>query len=463
MGQPALSSFQMTTHPRTIAERLAAEIAEEAPNAAEDTVSSMAERFAPAGLNGANGVQPVVPPDPIARAGRSIREYRGLITAMFFVALLPAATLAGLLWQGAIRDLDGVAPPADVQTPVKHAPVKHAPVKHASVASAPIAVKLPEIALTAPGSIEAKPGEQVDFTIAIDSDGSLPQRSVIAIRALPKGAGFSQGRPYGATEWTLRPDEIGDLKLKLPASLTDPADLRTELLTADGKVLARATTRLHVAPDPKAGLIVRADESGRIEELMAHGDKMISVGYLAGARAYYKRAAEAGSADAALAVGATYDSAFIAEIGAQGIPSDQEAARSWYARATVLGITDPDAKLEALRIAWARAQGHPPVGESPADAAGPAPPAPAGFKEGAIGRIMEAAGALGSNEEWVETVGTVNIREEASDKAKTLKKAQKGIKFRVVGREGNWVHVTDPVALEEGWIYSSFLKTAEQQ
>ncbi len=56
-----------------------------------------------------------------------------------------------------------------------------------------------------------------------------------------------------------------------------------------------------------AGLALRAGEADRVETLMEHGNKMISVGYFAGARAYFERAAEAGSGEAALAVGATYD------------------------------------------------------------------------------------------------------------------------------------------------------------
>ena len=88
--------------------------------------------------------------------------------------------------------------------------------EQASVAVAPaldIAPAEPkaEIALTAPGRLEAMTGDELAFDITIDSDDALPARSVIAIRAMPEGATFSQGRPYGATEWNLRPDEIGDL------------------------------------------------------------------------------------------------------------------------------------------------------------------------------------------------------------------------------------------------------------
>ena len=46
----------------------------------------------------------------------------------------------------------------------------------------------------------------------------LPARSVIAIRAMPEGVTFSQGRPYGERRVEFTPDEIGDLRLQAAES-----------------------------------------------------------------------------------------------------------------------------------------------------------------------------------------------------------------------------------------------------
>ena len=202
----------------------------------------------------------------------------------------------------------------------------------------------------------AKTGEELAFDITIDSADALPARSVIAIRAIPEGVTFSQGRPYGASEWNLTPDEIGDLKLRLPKARTGSSDLRVELMAADGTILASASTRLDVAQDPKSTLILRADESDRVEDLIAHGQKMIDVGYFAGARAYFRRAAEAGSGEAALMLAATYDQELIDKIGAHGIKADPDQARVWYERAKQLGVEGADVKLAALKRAWAEHQ-----------------------------------------------------------------------------------------------------------
>ena len=101
----------------------------------------------------------------------------------------------------------------------------------------------------------------------------------------------------------------------------------------------------------KTALITRPDESERIADLIAHGQKMIDVGYLPGARGYFQRAAEAGSADAAYALGTTYDPSFISDSGAQGIKGDLAQARAWYERARELGSQAAQEKLEELKDA----------------------------------------------------------------------------------------------------------------
>jgi TPR repeat protein len=198
--------------------------------------------------------------------------------------------------------------------------------------------------------VQAVAGKEVPFSIEISSAAPLPPRATVTIDGMPAGATFSEGRPYGETGWTLRPDEIsGDLRLRLPKA--GQTDLRIELVAADGDIMASAFTHLNVATEPHSALVLRPEESDRINDLMVHGQKMIEVGYLAGARAYFKRAAEAGSAAAALALGDTYDRVLIDSIGAHGIKADLAQARTWYERARELGSEEAKAKLERLKKA----------------------------------------------------------------------------------------------------------------
>src|SRR4029077_15852803 len=128
----------------------------------------------------------------------------------------------------------------------------------------------PEIVLTTDSNIESKSGEDVPFHIAIHSGDALPARSIIAIRAIPPDATFSQGRPYGSSDWSLTPNQISDLRLHLPKGTISGTDMRIELMGPDGTILASATTRLDIAQDPRAAMMVRSDENERVDDLIKH-------------------------------------------------------------------------------------------------------------------------------------------------------------------------------------------------
>jgi len=467
MVQPALRPVQVPeqSKPISLAERLDAEFPVGAKLSAakpEHTVSSMAERFAPGPLRATRpGPIPALAAhaalvSPPQGQGLFSAPTRGVVAVLTAVAVAPATILAGLLWFGALQPDENperrAAAPAQAQ--------------QAAVApSIPVLTSEPEIALTAPEEILARAGETIDFAIEIDGGDALPARSAIAIRDLPEGASFSKGRPFGTAEWNLRADEIANLTLRLPPERSGASDLRVELVAADGAVLARTATRLDVAPPPTAGLVVRSGEEDRIADLMAHGQKMIDVGYFAGARAYYQRAAEAGSGEAALAVGATYDPVFVSALRAQGIKPDPQAAEAWYSRAAALGVADREAGLAALEQAW--------TGDGPRaieaalsgpEEAAPAPLAPRAAQQedagesGPLGRLVAAATELAAGAEWVEVTNAVNLRADSSGDGQVLKVVQKGTKFRSTGRDGNWVQVSNPDTSEKGWIYTRFLK-----
>lgn len=468
MVQPALRPVEMsdTRRPPSLADRI--EFAARSVAPPEPTVSSMAERFAPDAPR-----PPKRPPERLvandalrwaAETQRRAFPTRGIVVVLTAVAIAPAAILAGLLWFGAIR-----GPEATLNLSGRPG----APVQQAAVAATPAlgaAKPARDIALTAPKQIAAKAGEAVDFAIAIDTGEALPERSVIAVRGLPEGASFSEGRPFGTNEWSLGPDEIDGLTLRLPEDQSGRADLRVEIVAADGAVLAHANTQLDItAPDLTPG-VVRPDEAGRVEDLIAHGNAMIAVGYLAGARAYFSRAAEAGSGEAALALGATYDPDFITELGVQGIKPDSEAAERWYARASALGVADGETKLSDLKRQWAQRDVQPPKATEPEEAA-PAPleqPRKATAAEpdeesdsGPLGRLVAAAAELTSKNQWVEVTSAVNIRADASSEGTIVKVVQKGTKLRVKGRDGNWIQIAGANPSEEGWIYRRFLKETD--
>ena len=271
------------------------------------TPSLMARRFAPDGIPEDRHVQVEAPLAPAVQT-RALAPWgmHVLIVVLVLVALVPSTTLGAMVWLGML--------PAPWMRGAPHDGAPSA-IEQASVTAtlAPAttlpkqAMEVPAVELSAPDSVAAQAGQEVPFAITLDGTDALPARSIIAVSGLPVGASFSEGRPYGETEWTFRPDEIGDLKLLLPSSARGQATLKVQLAAADGRMIASAETTLKVAPDPKAALVLRSEEATLTADLIAHGNKMVGVGYFPGARAYFGRAAEAGSGEAALAMGETYD------------------------------------------------------------------------------------------------------------------------------------------------------------
>jgi hypothetical protein len=267
------------------------------------------------------------------------------------------------------------------------------------------------------------------------------------------------------TESTISKSETSPLmetqQASLPAAPQVEIEARPEIaLTADSRteakagetVLASATTKLDIAQDYRSAPILRSDESDRVDGLIKHGQKMVEVGYLAGARAYFKRAVEAGSGEAAVLLGATYDQAFIEKMGAQGIKPDLNEARSWYERAKQLGVADADAKLAELAQEW-------PDNRNSAHEAQERASDSVAQSEQPV--VAPAESSSSSKDEWVGFSTDVNIRKAPSPTAETLRIAQKGEKLRVMARESKWVEVTDPATSETGWVYSRFTEAAQ--
>jgi hypothetical protein len=81
--------------------------------------------------------------------------------------------------------------------------------------------------------------------------------------------------------------------------------------------------------------------------LLRRGDALLALGDVSGARRFYERAAEAGSAAAARAAGRTHDPAVLAGLGVRGIRPDPAAAAEWYRRADSLAAAQAASGQEA--------------------------------------------------------------------------------------------------------------------
>jgi hypothetical protein len=325
----------------------------------------------------------------------------GLITAFVSIAfVLPASLFVLLLSQGTMtRDAKSV-PPAETTAASLASATGSAQPEQASSRL--------QVALSSSERIEANAGEAVAFPIVIDATETLPARSIVTVTALPEGAEFSEGRPYGVTGWSLRPEETGALNLRLPAQSGD-TKIRLELVAGDGTVLAQSETRLSVTPAPVASAPFIAD-------------------HIAG-----EPVAGQPVAGEPVAAIATEPSEPIASVETTGsIASVPVPTR----KPTVSADTSVKVnKVKAITIPAPRAA-------RPHDGAYALAPA------------QEEPQAGG---EWMVTKTAVDMHAKAQQSSETVKVADKGLKLRVTARDKNWVQVHDPKSSTTGWIYNRFL------
>ena len=148
----------------------------------------------------------------------------------------------------------------------------------------------------------------------------------------------------------------------------DPADsLRPK--SASGPLVSAATPEQAGTSDPAQGPgdpDLSSPPSPRrpsvsaaaLAELLSQGEGAIESGDIAAARAYYEAAYEAGSAEAATALGRTYDPLFLREKSTLGLQPNPSKAMEWYR----LGVNEGDPiarlRLNALRLWLAPAAEH---------------------------------------------------------------------------------------------------------
>jgi TPR repeat protein len=104
-----------------------------------------------------------------------------------------------------------------------------------------------------------------------------------------------------------------------------------------------------IAPSPTetTQAIKRTLPAGEVDTLLQIGERLLREGDVAAARLSLRRAAEAGSAEAARDLGMSFDPSFVGRVGASAAPDLAQAAQ-WYRRAIELGLKDVSRNLERL-------------------------------------------------------------------------------------------------------------------
>jgi TPR repeat protein len=104
------------------------------------------------------------------------------------------------------------------------------------------------------------------------------------------------------------------------------------------------------APKPAGGLpearVLDYMSREEIDGLVKRGQDLLAIGDISGGRLLLTRAAEAGDARASFALAGTYDSAVVATLGVVGAFPDAVKARAWYQKAAEQGSTEAARRLE---------------------------------------------------------------------------------------------------------------------
>jgi hypothetical protein len=100
--------------------------------------------------------------------------------------------------------------------------------------------------------------------------------------------------------------------------------------------------------EPPAPASALDPDSEEVAALIKRGQELAAAGDVAAARLTLRRAAEAHNAQAALALGATYDPNVLRTLGIFGVTPDAAMARGWYEKAKEYGSAEAPRRLELL-------------------------------------------------------------------------------------------------------------------
>ena len=226
----------------------------------------------------------------------------------------------------------------------------------------------------------ARPGFEVSLPIRIGPPEALPRNSFVRLRGLPHMVSLNEGYSIGPGAWAISLSALPALKANIPASLTGRSELLISVVGVDGIPLAEARTTLLIEPLPNPAKSMETPpaepanpsrfaapvaqerrsyipprppelsiaEREKAEQLVKQGDQYLAQGKIGGARLFYRQAANAGYARAAIRLGATFDPAELSRLEVESITPDPAEARKWYERARELGAPEADERLARL-------------------------------------------------------------------------------------------------------------------
>jgi hypothetical protein len=189
------------------------------------------------------------------------------------------------------------------------------------VAPASVPIRTERIPVPEPGSSNPETSAESQDESPVVTPGTL--RATLQGASQGVSQGTAQTASQAASQVTVVPRQTPTPSAEMPASPPPKAD-------------AAPPAPARVLPPPE------------IDVLVKQGQQFIAAGDFVTARVVFQRAAEAGNAAAALALGASYDPVVLANLGVRGIEADVGKARTWYQKAKEFGAPEAARRLDIL-------------------------------------------------------------------------------------------------------------------
>ena len=192
------------------------------------------------------------------------------------------------------------------------------------------------------------------LSLGVSVDSATGHESVL-LTGLALGTRLSAGVPVSEASWQLAPRDLDVVYVYAPKDFIGIMNTAVKLLSANRKLIESRALRLewivklNSSPptrqtEPEAVNAPAVQPMNQDAVLMERGRDLLKSGDVASARLVFNSLANAGIADAALALATTYDPRYLAQHNLIGVAGDETKAHDWYQRASELG------SIEASRI-----------------------------------------------------------------------------------------------------------------
>jgi hypothetical protein len=178
----------------------------------------------------------------------------------------------------------------------------------------------------------------------------------LLLSGLAAGTRLSAGDAFGTQGWRVMGRDLSGVFAYAPANYVGAMEAAIDLRSVDDRLLDSQIVRMEwtpkneivVQPPPAVAAPARQLEPNEVARLLERGGQFLQIGDVSAARLMLRRAADAGSAEGALGLGATFDPAVLRQIGALGVAPNLAQARQWYQKAAELGSQEAAHRIERL-------------------------------------------------------------------------------------------------------------------